>query len=108
MSTAFVRQLRSNGPAIELAPPGPNAIAFRVQVSEYWEAVRVVASPETTVREVKHRVLSAFFPGYEYDDEFVLKLHGWEILDESAPVGMAGIVNGSIVLLGDRRRRPVR
>lgn len=108
MSVAFVRQLRSRGPVIEFAPPGLNTITFRVQVAEFWEAVRVAASPETTIREVKERVVSEFYPAYEYHDEFVLKLHGWEVLDESAPIGLAGIVNGSIILLGDRRRRPVR
>jgi hypothetical protein len=30
------------------------------------------------------------------------------MLDESAAIGQSGIVDGSIILLGDRRRRPVR
>ena len=108
MSTAFVRQLRSHRPPIEMAAPGPNTVAFRVQAAEHWDAVKVVAAPETTVAEVKQRVLAAFYPGHEYRDEFVFKVHGWEMLDESAAIGQSGIVNGSIILLGDRRRRPVR
>lgn len=108
MSTAFVRQLRSRGPAIEMTPPGPGTLSFRVQGAEQWDAVRVTASPETTIREVKERILAAFNPDFQYSDDFVLKFRGWEMLDESSPIGDSGIVNGSIILLGDRRRRAVR
>jgi hypothetical protein len=108
MSVAFVRQLRSNRPPLELAPSGPDTISFRVQAAESWDAVRVISRPDTPVREVKERALALFYPDAEYPDDFVLKLRGWEMLDESAPIAESGIVNGSIVLLGDRRRRPVR
>jgi hypothetical protein len=108
MSSAFVRQLRSHRPPLELAPPGPNTISFRVQVLEQWDAIRVTASPETPIGELKEKLHARFNPDYPYSDEFVLKLHGWELLDENASIGQSGIVNGSIILLGDRRRRPVR
>ena len=108
MSTAFVRQLRTHRPPLDLVPPGPNALSFRVQVAEHWDAVRVTAAPDTTIREIKERVLAAFVPDSGYPDEFVLKFRGWEMLDEGTPIGQSGIVNGSIILLGDRRRRPVR
>ena len=108
MSVAFVGQLRTHRPPLELAPPGPETVSFRVQPAEHWDAVRVVARQDMPLRDVKERVLAAFYPDYEYPDEFVLKLRGWEMLDESAPIGQSGIVNGSIILLGDRRRRPVR
>mgnify|MGYP003576715603 CR=1 FL=1 len=108
MSTALVRQLRSHRPPLEMAPPGPSTVSFRVQILEQWDAIRVTASAETTIGEVKERVHAAFNPDYPYADEFVLKLHGWEMLDENVPIGQSGIVNGSIILLGDRRRRPVR
>lgn len=108
MSTTFVGQLRAQRPPLELSSPGPGSVSFRVQSAEEWDALRVVAKPETSVGEVKNRALAEFYPGYPYPDEFVFKLHGWEMLDESAPIGQSGIVNGSIILLGDRRRRPVR
>ena len=107
MSATFVGRLRSNRPPVELAPAGPDALTFRVQAAELWDAVRVTARPETSVGEVKARVLDTFQRG-AHVEEFVLKLAGWEMLDEDAPIGQSGIVNGSIVLLGDRRRRPVR
>lgn len=91
-----------------MAPPGPNTLSFRVQFAEQWDAVRVVAAHETSLRQVKEKVLAEFDPEYQYPDDFVLKYRGWEMLDESGPIGQSGIVNGSIILLGDRRRRPVR
>jgi hypothetical protein len=41
-------------------------------------------------------------------EEFVMKLRGWEVLDESASLTDAGAIDGSIFLLTYRRRRPVR
>jgi len=108
MSTAFVGQLRSHRPPLELSPPGPGVLSFRVQGAENWDAIRVSAAAGMSIREVKQRVLAAFNPDYEYADEFVLKFRGWEMLDEGTPIGQSGIVNGSIILLGDRRRRAVR
>ncbi len=108
MTATFVRQLRTRDASLELAPPGPNSIAFRVQAAEQWDVMRVVAAAQTSVGEVKERLMAEFYPDYQYPAEFVLKYRGWEMLDESAPIGQSGIVNGSIILLGDRRRRPVR
>ena len=108
MSDAFVDQLRSHRAALELAPAGADTLSFRVQGADQWDAVRVTARADTPVREVKERALAIFHPGYQYHDDFVLKLRGWEVLDEGAPIGQSGVGNGSILLLGDRRRRAVR
>ncbi|MGH7636435.1 MAG: hypothetical protein ACREOK_02190 [Gemmatimonadaceae bacterium] len=108
MSVAFVRQLRARRLPLELGPPGPESVSFRVQAAEHWDAIRVIAPQDMTVGELKNRMLATFYPDYEYPDEFVFKLRGWEMLDENAPIGQSGIANGSIILLGDRRRRPVR
>jgi hypothetical protein len=108
VSTAVVSQLRAGRAPIMLAQPGAGVITMRVQVAEMWEAVRVVARPDTGVAEVKQRVVADFFPGHEFPDDFVLKLRGWEMLDESQSLATAGIVDGAIVLLAYRRRRPVR
>jgi hypothetical protein len=37
----------------------------------------------------------------------MVKLNGWEILDENAPISSTDARNGSIFLIADRRRRPV-
>jgi hypothetical protein len=48
-------------------------------------------------------------PGAELrDDDFVLKLNGWEVLDETASLAATGAVDGSIFLVTNRKRRPVR
>lgn len=108
MSTAVVSQLRSNRAPIMLAQPGPGVVTMRVQSAEMWDAVRVVARPDTGVSELKQRVVADFYPGHEFPDDFVLKLGGWEILDERQSLATAGIRDGAIVLLAFRRRRPVR
>jgi hypothetical protein len=84
----FVNQLRTRGEVIELASPGGPAITVRVEVPEVWDVVRVHASPD-------ERML-------------LIKLHGWEVLDENASLAATGAVDGSIFVLTHRRRRPVR
>ena len=108
MSAALVGQLRANRAPIALAQAGAGALNLRVQVAEMWDAVRVVAHPDTMVSDVKSRVVAEFFPGHEFADDFVLKLRGWEMLDEAQPLSRSGVVDGAILLLAYRRRRPVR
>ena len=105
----FVAQLRTRGDIIELAAPNGPAITVRVEMPEVWDVVRVHASPDEPVATIKRRALEALHPGTELqDDLYVLKLNGWEVLDESASLAVAGAVDGSIFLVTNRRRRPVR
>jgi hypothetical protein len=60
------------------------------------------------VISLKLRALDALFPAGELQEDFVLKLRGWEVLDEQASLAAVGAVNGSIFLLTHRYRRPVR
>jgi hypothetical protein len=108
VSSAFVSQLRATRPPLVLAPAGPDTITLRVEIAELWDTVRVVADPASTVADVKQRVVTDFFPTHGFLDEFVLKLRGWEMLDEQETLSHAGVVDGSILLLAYRRRRPVR
>lgn len=103
----MVGELRSRRAPLALTN-GPGAITVRVQVAEMWDAIRVVAHPDTSVSELKQRVVNEFYPGHEYLDDFVLKLRGWEMLDENQSLKAGGMVDRSIVLLSHRRRRPVR
>ena len=107
MSAALVGELRAGRAPLQLAS-GAGAITVRVQVAEMWDAIRVIAHPDTAISELKQRVVNEFFPGHEYVDDFVLKLRGWEMLDEHQSIKMGGMIDGSIVLLSHRRRRPVR
>lgn len=107
MSAALVGELRSRRAPLQLAS-GAGSITIRVQVAEMWDAIRVTAHPDTAISELKQRVVNEFYPGHEYLDDFVLKLRGWEMLDEQQSIKTGGMVDGSIVLLAHRRRRPVR
>ena len=105
-SAPFVAQLRSRPEGIVIE--GPDQITVRVQVPEVWDVVRVVVPRSEPVLALKVRALDALYPDADFHDEFVLKLAGWEVLDENASVSETGAVDGSIFLLTYRRRRPVR
>jgi hypothetical protein len=108
MSVPFVTTLRSRPSTIHLAEEGANAITIRVEMPEVWDVVAVVVSPTEPVVVVKVRALQALFPEAEHHEDFVVKLRGWEILDEAASLADAGVIDGSILLMTHRRRRPVR
>jgi hypothetical protein len=109
MTEPFVAQLRTRGNTIELSSPDGPAITVRVEMPEVWDVVRVHASPDERAITVKRRALEALQPGAElHDEDYVLKLNGWEVLDESASLAAAGAVDGSIFVVTNRRRRPVR
>lgn len=109
MSAPFVTQLRARSGELVLAGAnGAGKITIRVQASDIWATVRVIASPESTVEELRQRVVAELFPADQYSADFVLKLRGWELLDANASLAESGVVDGSIVLLAYRRRRPVR
>jgi hypothetical protein len=108
MTPPFVSGLRSRKTTIRLAPEGADAITIRVEMPEVWDVVRIVVAPTEAVLAVKVRALEALFPAAELHEDFVLKLRGWEILDEAATLAEVGVIDGSILLLTHRRRRPVR
>ena len=51
--------------------------------------------------------LAALLPAAD-EKGYVMKLRGWEVLDEGQSVADVGAIDGSIFLLTNRRRRPVR
>jgi hypothetical protein len=108
VSEPFVNQLRTRGDVIELASPGGPAITVRVEMPEVWDVVRVHASPDERILLIKLRALEALAPGTLPHEEYVLKLHGWEVLDETATLAATGAVDGSIFVLTSRKRRPVK
>jgi hypothetical protein len=107
MTMPFVSQLRARGDTLQLAPAGSHAITVRVEMPEVWDTVRASVSSSTPVAVLKLAALDALFPG-EAADAFVLKLRGFEVLDEDESLTKVGAVDGSIFLLTYRRRRPVR
>ncbi|HXG71226.1 MAG TPA: ubiquitin-like domain-containing protein [Gemmatimonadaceae bacterium] len=108
MSTRFVRSLRTRGDAMKLGTGSAEVLSLRVQVLEAWDAIRVDADPSQTVGDLKRLALSELRSGTHDADDYVVKLHGFEMLDENAPLSSTGARNGSIFLVSDRRRRPVQ
>lgn len=109
MKTAlpFVTGLRTQGEALKLGSGSEEPLHLRAQVLEAWDAVRIDAAPSATVKSLKELALRELGTDGRNDDEFVVKLHGFEILDEAAPISSTPAKNGSIFLITDRRRRPV-
>lgn len=108
MSAPFVTTLRSRPSTIRLAADGGEAITIRVEMPEVWDVVAIVVAPDEPVVVVKQRALEALFPEAAMHQDFVVKLRGWEVLDESESLVNAGVLDGSILLLTHRRRRAVR
>ncbi len=104
----FVTTLRSRPGTLRLAAPGQPLLTVRVEMPEVWDIIRVEVSPDETVARFKARALQALFPQAEFPEDFVLKLRGWELVDEQASLAESGTLDGSIFILTHRRRRPVR
>jgi hypothetical protein len=107
-TSPFVLGLRTRSAGVNLARTGEPSIKVRVQSAELWEAVTISASPNEPVVSIKRAALDAMGLSTEHPEEFVVKLRGWEVLDEGASLADAGAIDGSIFLLTHRRRRPVR
>ena len=103
----FVSGLRTRGEPLKLGSNTTAPLQLRAQVLEAWDAIRVDADPSASVRSLKDLALRELYPDFRHADEYVVKLHGFEILDESAPISSTAARNGSIFLITDRRRRPV-
>jgi hypothetical protein len=107
LSASFVSALRTRGKPLVIGDRSPKMLHLRAQVLEAWDAVRIDANPAEPVRTVKIRALEELYPESPSPDEFVVKLHGFEILDERVSLADAGVKEGAILLIADRRRRPV-
>ncbi|HJQ55173.1 MAG TPA: hypothetical protein VJ825_15145 [Gemmatimonadaceae bacterium] len=102
----FVTRLRTHGTPFTLGAASDKVLHLRAQVLEAWDAIRIDANPEATVRSLKELAMRELAPEARVDD-YVVKLHGFEVLDEDAPISSTAAKNGSIFLITDRRRRPV-
>lgn len=75
---------------------------------EVWDVVAVSVAPSESLIAVKTAALAALYPEADRQEDFVMKLNGWEILNERESLSGAGVLDGSILLLMHRRRRAVR
>ena len=107
MTAPFVWGVRSRPEVITVGSIDGRVLNVRVEVPEVWDVVRIAAAPDARVLAVKEAALAAVIPGAD-PDGYVMKLRGYEVLDERQSLSEAGAVDGSIFLLSFRRRRPVR
>jgi hypothetical protein len=90
-----------------MGEPDAETIDIRVEIPELWDVVRVSVPPSETVLAVKVVALAALDPRGDQRD-YVMKLRGFEVLDEQHTLAEAGAKQNSTFLLAHRRRRPVR
>lgn len=109
MSAGVVSSLRRRPRVVRLThgAPGDDVVTLRAQVAEVWDAVGIEAPTTATVLEVKRRALAELMPDETNTHEFVVKVRGYEVLDESVSLAAAGVRDGSTLLIASRRRRPV-
>lgn len=106
--SAAVNVLRARPGVVALGTDLSNAITVRVQMPELWQTVAMTLAEGTSVLAMKKAALEAFGEYLHPAEEFVVKLRGWEVLDETVPVTEAGAKEGSTFLIAYRHRRPVR
>lgn len=104
----FVSGLRARPGTVRLAADGEPTLLLRVQSADRWDALRVEVAPSVPVIELKTRAIAELQGAGERHEDYVLKLNGFEVLDESASVADSGARSGSTYLLAHRLRRPVR
>lgn len=107
MSEPFVASLRTSGSTIPVGAPGASPITVRVEVPERWDVALLSVASTASVSDVKRAALRFVSPDDDAAD-YVIKLRGFEVLDENLSLADAGARDGSIFLMTHRRRRPVR
>jgi len=108
--SAVVSGLRARPALVRLGTDGnaSDAIIVRAQVPEVWDAVRIEASRSATVLELKRRALAELVPDAADAEAYVVKVRGFEVLDETVSLDEASLRDGSTLLITGRRRRPVK
>ena len=103
----FVSTLRAR-PGVLRVGTGEHTMTVRVEIPEVWDVVVVETTPQTAVSAVKRAAVHELMPGKTAPDDLVLKLRGFEILNEDISLAEVGAQDGSTFLATHRRRRPVR
>ena len=108
MTTPFVNNLRTQGEPLRIgSAQGGDVLHVRAQVLEAWDAIKVDVDPSTPVRTLKRLALRELYPDPKHEADFIVKLNGWQILDEDAPISSTAARDGSTFVITDARRRPV-
>lgn len=103
-----VNSLRSRPGVVYIAGEGTVRLALRVELQELWDTVAFDVPSDLSALALKREALAQFGLTDAIPGDFVLKLRGFEVLDEGASLAAGGGRDGSTYLLTHRRRRPVR
>lgn len=91
-----------------MSTSGASSFVVRVAIPAVWDTLALEVDAASPLRELKRIAHERIFAEKGSPDDFLLKLNGLEVRDESLTVGEAGGVAGSTFLMSFRRRRPVR
>lgn len=83
-------------------------MTIRVQCAEAWDWVRLEVDSTARVRDVKQAAMAALMPDALERGDYVVKLRGIAIQNETLSLASVGARNGSTLLIMSHRRRPVR
>lgn len=83
------------------------AIAVRVSVTDAWDTVRLDATPDTTIAELKARALERTL-GRADPTRYIVKFRGGRVLDEQQSVAALEVPDDAALIVLPDRRRPVR
>ena len=109
VSEPFVASLRTRRKLrFAWARPASGALTIRVEVPERWDVALLVGRTHRERARGKARGAARGVCRMSDASDYVIKLRGFEVLDENVSLADAGARNGSIFLLTHRRRRPVR
>lgn len=83
--------------------------AVRVMVTDVWDQVFLAVEPTTTVAELKRQALAqALKRAQVRPEDYVVKFHGAQVLDEKTNLAVLGAVPNSPFIILPARRQPVR
>ena len=102
----FTAGLRVRRDVVSIGGSAPDRISVRVEMPDVWDVVRVEASSHTTVAELKRRALEELYPDALPSTDVVLKLRGFQVLDEAATLKDAGGETSSGRSIHRSRRLP--
>ncbi len=105
---SVLNALRARPGVLALGAETAGAFTLRVQMPEVWDVIAVRCAADTSVMALKRAAFDAFGQHHHPIEDYVMKIRGIEVLDEGAPLAVAGAREGSTFLLTYRGSRPVR
>lgn len=91
-----------------MTSPTGTDLVLRVTVTETWETVDLVASPGTSVREIKQEALRRGLHAEPDLRAYEVKFRGALVTDEEVTLEALGVPSGAALIVLRARRRPVR